>query len=154
MLWPSYPAAAPLSDERKALRGRKVKYRERKSSKTRKGTKEGFRSEAEGHSFPKCIRGHVHITSAKFSYFLTSPLYDRLINLLSNDWDIYNWAIGHKETLEEFVNHVMDLLRQHARNEDRGGMLAALPRAFTFYLKPSRDEILPKFQLKWQKMFN
>ena len=81
-------------------------------------------------------------------------LYDRLINLPSNDWDIYNWAIGHKETLEEFVNHVMDLLRQHARNEDRGGMLAALPRAFTFYLKPSRDEIYPKFQLKWQKMFN
>ena len=46
-------------------------------------------------------------------------LYDRLINLPSNDWDIYNWAIGHKETPEEFDSAVMDLLKQHAKNEDR-----------------------------------
>ena len=28
-------------------------------------------------------------------------------------------AIGHKETPEEFDNKVMDLLKQHAKNEDR-----------------------------------
>ena len=38
-------------------------------------------------------------------------LYDRLINLPSNDWDIYYWATGNRETPEDFQNEVMDLLR-------------------------------------------
>ncbi len=46
-------------------------------------------------------------------------LYDRLINLPSNDWDIYYWATGVKPAPEEFQNVVMDKLIKHARNEDR-----------------------------------
>jgi len=46
-------------------------------------------------------------------------LYDRLINLPSNDWDIFKWATGQEETPEEFDNAVMDMLKQHAKNEDR-----------------------------------
>jgi succinate dehydrogenase assembly factor 2 len=46
-------------------------------------------------------------------------LYDRLINLPSNDWDIFYWATGAKETPEEFNNKVMDLLKEHTRNKDR-----------------------------------
>jgi len=45
--------------------------------------------------------------------------YDRLINLPSNDWDIYAWAVGQKETPEDFDNVVMDMLKQHAKNENK-----------------------------------
>ncbi|CAN8027065.1 unnamed protein product [Ixodes persulcatus] len=45
--------------------------------------------------------------------------YDRLINLPSNDWDIYYWATGARETPAEFENEVMALLREHVRNDDR-----------------------------------
>ncbi|XP_020280712.1 succinate dehydrogenase assembly factor 2, mitochondrial-like [Pseudomyrmex gracilis] len=46
-------------------------------------------------------------------------LYDRLINLPSNDWDIFYWASGVKPTPSEFDNEVMDMLKKHVRNEDR-----------------------------------
>ncbi|XP_040569847.1 succinate dehydrogenase assembly factor 2, mitochondrial-like [Lepeophtheirus salmonis] len=46
-------------------------------------------------------------------------LYDRLINLPSNDWEIYYWAVGNKPTPEEFDNEVMDMIKEHARNVDR-----------------------------------
>jgi len=46
-------------------------------------------------------------------------LYDRLINLPSNDWEIYAWAVGQKETPEDFDNIVMDMLKQHTKNEKR-----------------------------------
>ncbi len=46
-------------------------------------------------------------------------LYDRLINLPSNDWEIYYWATGAKPTPEEFDNAIMDKLKVHTRNEDR-----------------------------------
>ena len=46
-------------------------------------------------------------------------LYDRLINLPSNDWEIYYWVTGTKETPEEFNNEIMDLLKDHAKNKDR-----------------------------------
>ncbi|XP_011163724.1 succinate dehydrogenase assembly factor 2, mitochondrial [Solenopsis invicta] len=46
-------------------------------------------------------------------------LYDRLINLPSNDWDIFYWATGVKPTPREFDNEVMDLLKKHIQNEDR-----------------------------------
>lgn len=46
-------------------------------------------------------------------------LYDRLINLPSNDWEIFYWATGKKETPEEFQNEVMDLLIEHTKNKDR-----------------------------------
>ncbi|XP_050041338.1 succinate dehydrogenase assembly factor 2-A, mitochondrial-like isoform X1 [Dermacentor andersoni] len=45
--------------------------------------------------------------------------YDRLINLPSNDWDIYYWATGARETPPEFENEVMSLLREHVRNDER-----------------------------------
>lgn len=45
--------------------------------------------------------------------------YDRLINLPSNDWEIYAWAVGQKETPEDFDNVVMDMLKQHAKNENK-----------------------------------
>ncbi|XP_012539294.2 succinate dehydrogenase assembly factor 2, mitochondrial [Monomorium pharaonis] len=46
-------------------------------------------------------------------------LYDQLINLPSNDWDIFYWATGVKPTPHEFDNEVMDLLKKHIQNEDR-----------------------------------
>lgn len=46
-------------------------------------------------------------------------LYDRLINLPSNDWDLFYWAIGVKPTPPEFDNKIMNLLKKHVKNEDR-----------------------------------
>ncbi|XP_015515495.1 succinate dehydrogenase assembly factor 2, mitochondrial [Neodiprion pinetum] len=46
-------------------------------------------------------------------------LYDRLINLPSNDWDIFHWAAEVKPTPSEFDNEVMDLLKEHVKNKDR-----------------------------------
>lgn len=44
-------------------------------------------------------------------------LYDELINKPSNDWDLYYWATGVKETPKEFQNEIMDLLKRHVKNE-------------------------------------
>ncbi|KAL0125427.1 hypothetical protein PUN28_004507 [Cardiocondyla obscurior] len=46
-------------------------------------------------------------------------LYDKLINLPSNDWDIFYWATGVKPTPPEFDNEVMNLLKKHVQNDDR-----------------------------------
>lgn len=46
-------------------------------------------------------------------------LYDRLINLPSNDWDLFYWAAGVKPTPAEFDHEIMNLLKKHIRNEDR-----------------------------------
>ncbi|PSN41717.1 Succinate dehydrogenase assembly factor 2 [Blattella germanica] len=46
-------------------------------------------------------------------------LYDRLINLPSNDWDIYYWATGVKPTPAEFDNEIMKLLKDHVQNKNR-----------------------------------
>jgi succinate dehydrogenase assembly factor 2 len=45
--------------------------------------------------------------------------YDRLINLPSNDWEIYYWVTGNKETPKEFDNEIMNLLKEHAKNTNR-----------------------------------
>jgi len=45
-------------------------------------------------------------------------LYDKLINQPSNDWDLYYWMTGNQPTPEEYNNKVMDLLKEHAKNED------------------------------------
>ena len=37
----------------------------------------------------------------------------------SNDWEIYYWVTGVKETPEEFNNDVMNLLKKHAKNTER-----------------------------------
>ncbi|XP_077293905.1 succinate dehydrogenase assembly factor 2, mitochondrial isoform X2 [Arctopsyche grandis] len=46
-------------------------------------------------------------------------LYDRLINLPSNDWDIFYWAAGHKPTPAEYNNEIMDLLKEHVENKNK-----------------------------------
>ncbi|CAF4954847.1 unnamed protein product [Pieris macdunnoughi] len=46
-------------------------------------------------------------------------LYDRLINSPSNDWDIFYWIVQKQPTPKEFDNEIMDLLKKHAKNEDR-----------------------------------
>ena len=46
-------------------------------------------------------------------------LYDRLINLPSNDWDIYYWVTGTKPTPDEFDNSIMDQLKEHANNSEK-----------------------------------
>ena len=46
-------------------------------------------------------------------------LYDKLINQPSNDWDLYYWMIGNKPTPEEYDNEVMNLMKEHAKNEER-----------------------------------
>ena len=56
-------------------------------------------------------------------------LYDRLINLPSNDWDIFKWATENLETPEEFDTDVMNLLKEHAKNKHKESrvMLPSLP---------------------------
>lgn len=49
--------------------------------------------------------------------------YDCLINLPSNDWDIFHWATGVKPIPPEFKNEVMDLLQKHIKNENREARL-------------------------------
>ncbi|ROT66964.1 Succinate dehydrogenase subunit 5, mitochondrial [Penaeus vannamei] len=46
-------------------------------------------------------------------------MYDRLINLPSNDWEIYYWATGVRETPQEFDNEIMRLLKDFVKNTDR-----------------------------------
>ena len=46
-------------------------------------------------------------------------LYDKLINTPSNDWDLYHMALGKIETSAEYENHVMDLLKQYVKNEQK-----------------------------------
>lgn len=46
-------------------------------------------------------------------------MYDTLINKPSNDWDIYYWATGNKETPLEYENEIMEMLRKHVRNDNK-----------------------------------
>lgn len=46
-------------------------------------------------------------------------LYDRLINLPSNDWEIFYWATEARPTPEEFDNEVMTMLKEHTKNKER-----------------------------------
>ncbi|XP_030028141.2 succinate dehydrogenase assembly factor 2-A, mitochondrial-like isoform X2 [Manduca sexta] len=46
-------------------------------------------------------------------------MYDRLINSPSNDWDIFYWIVEKKPTPKEFDNEIMNLLKRHAKNEER-----------------------------------
>lgn len=52
--------------------------------------------------------------------------YDRLINLPTNDWDIYYWATNTKPTPQEFETPVLTMLREHLKskvsNEETGKM--------------------------------
>lgn len=44
--------------------------------------------------------------------------YDRLINLPTNDWDIYYWATKTKPTPAEFETPVLEMLRKHLNSKD------------------------------------
>lgn len=46
-------------------------------------------------------------------------LYDRLINLPSNDWDIFYWAVDVKPVPPEFDNEIMTMFKKHVKNENR-----------------------------------
>lgn len=46
-------------------------------------------------------------------------LYDQLINIPTNDWDIFYWASNIKPTPEEYNNEVMEMLKKHVANTDR-----------------------------------
>jgi succinate dehydrogenase assembly factor 2 len=48
-----------------------------------------------------------------------TALYDRLINLPTNDWDIFYWATGVKETPVEYDNEIMKMLKLHVANADK-----------------------------------
>lgn len=54
-------------------------------------------------------------------------VYDRLINLPSNDWEIYYWATGAKPTPDEFDNEIMDKLKEHAKNKDKESRITMPP---------------------------
>jgi len=60
--------------------------------------------------------------AAKFLESMTEPElkdYDRLINLPSNDWDIYYWATGVKLIPTEFDTPMMRKFIAHVQNSDR-----------------------------------
>uniref|UniRef100_A0A8C2YCC9 Succinate dehydrogenase assembly factor 2, mitochondrial n=1 Tax=Coturnix japonica TaxID=93934 RepID=A0A8C2YCC9_COTJA len=46
-------------------------------------------------------------------------LYDQLINVPSNDWDIYYWATEAKPTPAVFDNEVMAMLKELAKNKKK-----------------------------------
>ncbi|EDW61736.2 succinate dehydrogenase assembly factor 2, mitochondrial [Drosophila novamexicana] len=48
-----------------------------------------------------------------------TALYDKLINGVSNDWDIYYWATETKPTPPEYDTDIMKLLKQHVKNTER-----------------------------------
>jgi len=50
-------------------------------------------------------------------------MYDKIINMPSNDWELYYWFVGRKEVPEEIRNEVMDLLIEFARNRDKESRL-------------------------------
>jgi len=52
-----------------------------------------------------------------------TSMYDQLINLPSNDWDIFYWATGVRETPTEFDNEIMNMLKEHVKNKDREARL-------------------------------
>jgi len=45
--------------------------------------------------------------------------YDRLINLPSNDWDLFYWATGVKPIPSEFDTPVLHKFIQHVRNSNK-----------------------------------
>ncbi|UXI16735.1 Serine/threonine-protein phosphatase BSU1 [Sarcoptes scabiei] len=46
-------------------------------------------------------------------------MYDRMINLVSNEWDLYYYATGSKEIPSHLNNSVMDMFVKHVLNENR-----------------------------------
>ncbi|KAL4224576.1 Succinate dehydrogenase assembly factor 2 [Mactra antiquata] len=46
-------------------------------------------------------------------------MYDSLINKPTNDWEIYYWITENKPTPPEYDNEVMNMLKEHTKNENR-----------------------------------
>ncbi|CAG2174466.1 unnamed protein product [Oppiella nova] len=46
-------------------------------------------------------------------------MYDSIINMPSNDWELYYWSVGRKEVPKHMHNEVMDLLIEFTRNKDK-----------------------------------
>ncbi|CAD5122420.1 DgyrCDS10848 [Dimorphilus gyrociliatus] len=46
-------------------------------------------------------------------------MYDKLINVPDNDWDLYDWLIEKKKAPEEFQTEVLQMLIKHSKNEER-----------------------------------
>ncbi|EDW10164.1 succinate dehydrogenase assembly factor 2-B, mitochondrial [Drosophila mojavensis] len=62
-----------------------------------------------------------------------TALYDDLINGVSNDWDIYYWATGVKQTPKEYDTEIMKLLKLHVDNAER--VTRFRQPELTYYLK-------------------
>ena len=45
--------------------------------------------------------------------------YDKLINGVTNDWEIYYWATETKPTPTEYDNEIMRMLKEHVANAQR-----------------------------------
>lgn len=45
--------------------------------------------------------------------------YDKLINGVTNDWEIYYWATETKPTPPEYDNEIMKMLKEHVANAQR-----------------------------------
>ena len=45
--------------------------------------------------------------------------FDNLINMPSNDWDIFYWATGTKPTPDEYNTEIMDMLKKHVQNVNK-----------------------------------
>ncbi|KAK3753899.1 hypothetical protein RRG08_006284 [Elysia crispata] len=50
--------------------------------------------------------------------------YDKLINQPTNDWEIYYWVTGAKETPQEFKSDVMELLQKFSKNEEKSSRIS------------------------------
>uniref|UniRef100_A0A336M7F8 Succinate dehydrogenase assembly factor 2, mitochondrial n=1 Tax=Culicoides sonorensis TaxID=179676 RepID=A0A336M7F8_CULSO len=46
-------------------------------------------------------------------------LYDKLINLPTNDWDIFYWATKKKPTPPQYDNEIMVMLQEHVANKNK-----------------------------------
>lgn len=60
--------------------------------------------------------------AAKYLDLLTAEqtaLYDKLINVPTNDWDIFYWATNVKPTPPQYDNQIMDMLKKFVKNTDK-----------------------------------
>lgn len=48
-----------------------------------------------------------------------TALYDKLINVPTNDWDIFYWATNVKPTPPQYDNEIMEMLKKFVKNNDK-----------------------------------
>ena len=53
--------------------------------------------------------------------------YDHLINKVSNDWDLYYWAVGKARVPDEFNNSVFKLFKEFSSNDSRESRITQPP---------------------------